>query len=432
MLNLELSHNSNLASNAPILHVSGAEPFSEVTLSAKAIDSRGQIYKATAEFLSDHNGAVRTHKSPSLAGSFRGKDKSGLFWSLSPVDKDLKRPSFGLDNLHSLKMTFSAQDNLTSRTSIQSYNHVLKDENVETISVHENNVVLNAYLPQGRTKCTPTVLVLGGYGGKFRWSNGYAKLLASHGIAAIAVAYVGFRELPNQSFKHIDLTYFDHVLAKLEQYGIIGSDVPLGLLGCSMGGQLALMLASLNPRFQAVSVCGSPTYVTGAVGGHMYLLDTLTPRKILEYKKACWLSNGRIIPFLKARFDWKNVWRFIDQNGVEFSGVYDYLFKKPEKYEYARIPIERINGKTLFFSGSEDRLFKAGDFAEMALHHMSRSDRKRFTHYHYEGAGHIFRLPNTPTTNEWFYDTFKINMGGNPASSASAYINHWNKIVAFF
>ena len=434
MLNIQASHSSLRADRTPCVHVSGAKPGTMVRIGVSASDARGETYRSKAVFRADIDGAVNSATSWSHEGDYQGIDRSGLFWSMSPDSEDLNTPAFSLDKLNSFKLSMSAEqiDSDTSFTTQTDHKVVLLEEGLETKNIREDGIMANVFQPANRCAKDPVIFVLGGYGGKFRWSNGFAKLMASRGLATVAIGYTGFGKANKAHFGRIDLTYFDKVIEKLSQLKVVEEATPLGLLGCSMGGQLALLLASRNPRFKAISVCGAPTYVTSSVGDVTYLLDTLTPKSFRKCVKACWLDDGRILPFAKARFDLKNIYRFLTGQGVEFSASHKYIFRNPERFEHARIPIENINGPVQFFSGGDDRLICSAEFAETAIDRAGTANKSRFEHFHYSGGAHIFRLPNTPTTGETFKSVFKVNMGGNPAASAAANMDHWRRMVGFF
>ncbi len=94
----------------------------------------------------------------------------------------------------------------------------------------------------------PGVLVLGG-------SEGGAPLraaawLASHGYAALALAYFRYEDLPAR-LEAIPLEYFGQGVAWMMQRPEIAPE-RIGVLGTSRGGELALQVASLYSQIKAV------------------------------------------------------------------------------------------------------------------------------------------------------------------------------------
>jgi Acyl-CoA thioester hydrolase/BAAT N-terminal region len=56
-----------------------------VTVTARAVDARGQHWRSQATFRADRHGTVDLDRAAPRAGSYQRPDGMGLFWSLDPV-----------------------------------------------------------------------------------------------------------------------------------------------------------------------------------------------------------------------------------------------------------------------------------------------------------------------------------------------------------
>src|SRR3972149_6168899 len=64
------------------IRLSGVRPGSRVVIATSASGLSG-TGRSSAEFVADETGVVDVNTSPSLAGTYRGVDGMGLFWSLA-------------------------------------------------------------------------------------------------------------------------------------------------------------------------------------------------------------------------------------------------------------------------------------------------------------------------------------------------------------
>ncbi len=94
----------------------------------------------------------------------------------------------------------------------------------------------------------PAVVVLGGSEGGLPLRN--AAWLASHGYAALALAYFRYDNLP-QRLEAIPLEYFGQALSWMASRPEIDAN-HIGVMGVSRGGELALQLGSMYPQIKAV------------------------------------------------------------------------------------------------------------------------------------------------------------------------------------
>lgn len=107
------------------------------------------------------------------------------------------------------------------------------------------------YVPDRATP-VPGILILHHAGGLREPEHNYARRLASSGFAALAVAYpVGWIPPPNMALAEA----VDWIAAQPES-----SDMPVGVLGFSIGGSKALLVAALRPQRVKAVVAYYATY----------------------------------------------------------------------------------------------------------------------------------------------------------------------------
>ena len=84
--------------------------------------------------------------------------------------------------------------------------------------------------------------MLGGAGGLWEFK---ASLLASHGFAALALAYVAYEDLPEFPPEYLDLEYFEEAANWLSNHPAVLAH-GIGIHSICYGSWIALLMASLN------------------------------------------------------------------------------------------------------------------------------------------------------------------------------------------
>jgi uncharacterized protein len=91
----------------------------------------------------------------------------------------------------------------------------------------------------------------------------YARAFASNGFAALTLAYFGYPNLPEELVE-IPIEYFGKTAAWMKAHPKVKAG-RRGLVGGSKGGELTLLLASLNNDFQAVVAMTPAAHVWEAI-----------------------------------------------------------------------------------------------------------------------------------------------------------------------
>jgi dienelactone hydrolase len=224
-----------------------------------------------------------------------------------------------------------------------------------------------------------------------------AAWLASHGYAALALAYFRYEDLPPQ-LESIPLEYFQKALQWMGQRPEIG-DSRIAVLGGSRGGELALQLGAMFPRISAVVA-----YVPSNVRIASCCRNTGGP---------AWTWQGLALAYVTPRQK---------SNAGERAS--------------ATIEVENTKGPILMISGEGDRVWNSWEMADdvvlrLKSHHFAYS----FENLKYPHAGHFAgRQEFAPT---WHSDVRnptsgrENDPGGNPEGDARSSFDSIPKVLEF-
>jgi dienelactone hydrolase len=405
--------------DAPLdVRLRGLKSHERVAIRARATFSeRAGSWSTSVVYLADAAGEVDLNVQAPTAGDFTEADANGLIWSLRPDDSNTNARSLsdGLDP-YELRITAQTENALLEQLVVRR----AIAEDVQIIEVRGSCLQANLFLPNGSGPF-PTVLVLGGSGGGFPDSS--AALFASHGFAAVSLAYFGVEGLPPE-LRQIPLEYFESALQWIAEHPLLQAD-RLAVSGTSRGGELALLLASRYPQLRSVVAYVPSSHVWGAVSRSDDFGN--------EDEYAAWTYEGHAIPYAgRVRNDAVEP----DAHGVIrlTPAFLDYL-ADTEHSDPAVIPVERINGPVLLISGTDDALWPSAHFGDLIA---QRARDKGFDfaveHLSFEGAGHSIGAGYAPTTvNQAFHPIRKaiIDLGGTPAGLAKARAESWPRVLDF-
>ncbi|QRF59539.1 acyl-CoA thioesterase/bile acid-CoA:amino acid N-acyltransferase family protein [Variovorax paradoxus] len=376
-----------------------------------------EVLQSEAFFVADANGTVDATRQSPVAGSYHGVDAMGLFWSRAPVPPERVGGIAGLsdDPLTATLRAVRGNDEASTAASIR---RVYVGDGVRQREVRERGLVGKLFEPAG-TGPHPAVLVLGGSNGSLAWSQEMAALLASHGFAALALAYFAADGLP-PTLDRIPLEYFGTALEWLAQQPGVMAD-RIGTVGVSRGGELALLLGAHFPAIGCVIgyVPSGIVWPAYPASGH-----------------GAWTLGGQEIAFASTLTHAQ--WDEAVARGLAREDSFDwYLIPLRDQalLEQTSIRVENINGPVLLISGEADGLWPSTDLADFAL---QRLLEKRFPHraehLSYPRAGHSIAWPNAPTTMTRSTHAISgetMDMGGTPEGNARARSASWPRMLAF-
>jgi dienelactone hydrolase len=267
----------------------------------------------------------------------------------------------------------------------------------------------------------PGVVAFGGSEGGLVFSATWAPVLASRGLATLAIAYFGTPGLP-ATLAGIEV----EVVQRAAEWLLGRDDIAarkVGVLGHSRGSELALWAGALMDSVGAV-VAFAPSGISWAgidAGG---AADT-----------PAWAFRGRPLPWAPIGAAAKTT--LAPAGGpVALRGAFDPVLTDPARFGHAVIPVETIRGPILFVSGEADTMWPATPMAQIAEQRArDRGFGHRLVHLHYREGGHLCAgIPGIPVATETPAHPLtgvRYSLGGTQAGNARARADSWPRVVAF-
>ncbi len=183
----------------------------------------------------------------------------------------------------------------------------------------------------------PAILVLGGSEGGVPEDD--AAWWASHGVAALGLAYFGAGDLPS-ALVEIPLEYFLSAVDALRARPEVDADRVL-LFGASRGSEAALLTAAHDPKVAGVIVVAPSSIVWSG-------LD------FSRGPRSAWTYGGEPLPFLSVPLS-VDMLRMALGLPVSLRDEFERGAKgaTPDVF----IPVERIQGPLLLIAGTDDQLW---------------------------------------------------------------------------
>ena len=325
----------------------GLQPNQRVSIRAELVDGADAHWSSRADFVADEGGSIDTSKHPALAGSYKGVSTTGLIWSMLPSSKKAARyqapRDFGIQVID-FHLRLGKVEAGAARLE-----QVTMAEGVQQVILRYGDLRATFFSPPGNDR-HPGVLVLGGSEGGL--PSRRAAWLASHGFAALAVAYFRYDDLPKE-LAGIPLEYFGRALTWMANRPEIAAD-RIAVMGTSRGAELALQLGSMFPRIRAV-VAYSPANV--------------------RYPACC--------GFTAVPYAW--TW---NGNGLAFRPLRPGA-AQVEMVRKSEIEVERTQGPVLLISGDADRVWDSNSMADSVVARLKRhAFAYNVEHLNYAHAGH--------------------------------------------
>lgn len=384
---IELTPNPALADAQVAIRLAGFPPSREVTLRARLPDDGGQRWESYAVFETDARGTVEVAARAPLSGTYAGVDPMGLVWSALPASGVEGAQAYRQATLAPRRLTFVAEVAVAAVATADLERLSVAPEVIRS-QANEQGLYGTLFRPAGPGP-HPAVLVLGGSeGGLGVVVLRTAALLASHGYAALVLAYFGGGTLPLR-LENVPLEYFEGAIGWLQAQPAVRGD-RLAVLGVSRGGELALLLGATFPEFKAV---------VSYVGSGMIFPSPDGPRP-------AWTYRGVPLPFVPL-----------------YSAIDD-----PDVRERTSIPVGRIAGSVLLISGEDDQLWPSALLSQIASDRLTQSGHP-YPHEHlrYASAGHLIGLPYFPTAGRHIG---RRDYGGTAQGNAFANADSWPRVLA--
>lgn len=407
--------------------VSGCRPGESVTLRGRMRDGLGRRWESRAVFQAGPDGSIDVATARPAGGTYDTANARGLLWSMRLVEGQGGGP---WANASPLESEFTAEraapdtgapdGGSAARVRVS---RAFMGPGVTRTEVRDEGLFATLFRPAGRGP-RPAVIVVPGSGGGVPEAN--AALLASHGFVGLALAYFRTGHLP-EWLAEIPLEYFETAIRWLSRHEAV-AERPLGVMGGSRGGELALLLGATFGDIKAVVAYVPSGVVHAGISG-----GGLRER----YSRPAWTWKGQAaLPFISSR-DASNMEEPApSEEPLALTPRFLRALEGRAAVEAAEIPVERINGPVLLISGQDDQMWPSPVLAEIAMRRLARHHH-RFpdTHLSYPGAGHIIGppgLPATVTASEHPLAGRSLAYGGNPKDNAAAAADSWPKVLALF
>ncbi|XP_069819293.1 acyl-coenzyme A amino acid N-acyltransferase 1-like [Dendropsophus ebraccatus] len=385
----------------------GLPPEQVITLRAWLKDEKGQIFYSRAFYKADMDGKVDLEKSPATGGDFHGVCPMGLFWALKPavpflrlMKRDVMGSPFSvqLEVYHSLVLDALPEESPAATKVIERW---YVAPGVQRILIRDGRVRGALFLPPGEGPFPGVIDMFGGVGGLIEFRS---SLLASHGFAALALAYFAYDDLPSY-LSEVDLKYFEEAAQFLCGHPKVSSD-GVGVVAISKGAEMALAMASYLPQV-AATVCINGT---NAVNGNSLIYGDV-------------LLNG--MPYQAEKL------LITEYGSLYFTNTMDDP-RKPE-HQGSVIPLEKARGPILFLVGDKDQNYNSLFFAREAMARAVKYGKKDVYLQCYPGAGHLLEPPGSPfcPVSQSPFFPLPLTWGGELIPHCRAQDTSWKELQEF-
>lgn len=406
------------------IELRGFPPRHPVSLTATETFPSGSRWQGQATFISDENGRIDVAHQAPVSGTYDGVSPMGLFWSMARLPGEaLPIPADSMMRPFHVHLEATSAEGVGAATEFE--RRVAAPE-VTRQPIRTAGLIGTLFLPPGDGRF-PTVIVVSGGGGAIEEFK--AAVLASHGYAALALAYFAQPGLP-RGLVNIPLEYFENAIAWVRAQPWF-SDRLLAVWGDSRGGELALLLGATFPEISAVMAWAPSGVVFWALG----LAEPGDTRP-----RAAWTFRGKPLPFLQENNTAGDPEpTFEPGRPVAYAPFYRSQLRDALAVERATIPVENIHGPVQLVSGMDDQMWPASDLADIAFRRLEAHHHPyTFRHLKYPGAGHMILVPYWPLTQARVYTMqveglrgVRLTQGGSVKADAEAGIDAWRDSLAF-
>jgi dienelactone hydrolase len=252
-----------------------------------------------------------------------------------------------------------------------------KDFEYEVIKVDYKNLVANLYLPKTTGKVA-VVIAIGGSEGGISTGNSNGEMIAPHGVALLGLAYFKEKGI-SETLDHIPLEYFKDAIDFLETIDEIDPS-RVGFVGGSRGAELALLLASKEPRIKSV-VATTPSSVA------WYGRTT---------SQSAWTLNGKDIPALSLELDDKSL----------LLRRFEVALENKDNVQKALFSFEKINGPILLISAEKDQVWPSYQMSKDIVLYLKEHNFKYSIEHNSYATGHGFSGETAPAIKKSIIDHF--------------------------
>jgi len=389
--------------------ISGCEPGSQVAVWAR-VEIDNATRHATATFRASQDGTIDTSRDASLAGTYTGVDPFGLWWSGEHAGPSTSRiPS---------PVSAAMRVKTGGRTARAAIERQWLAPGATVTEVREPGVWGLFARPAGRGPF-PAVIAFAGSSGGLGAAAAWAPMLASHGIAALAIAYFGIPGLP-EALVRIDIEVVGRAATwLLRQPGV--AHAPVGVIGMSRGSELALLAGALLQPIGPVVVFAPSGVCWAGLGPHG------------PADAPAWRFGGDDVPCAGVYPGGLPLPAATPGAPIALRPYYEAFLADQAVIRAAEIPVEQVKGPILMVSGEADAMWPATEMAQLAQRRAAeRGFPHQLTHLRYPDAGHLCGgVPGTPVATQIRHPLTRqtYSLGGTPAANAHARADSWPRVL---
>lgn len=406
---ITITPNGELLDVPVALRIAGLTPGQQVTVHARRVVRQDEVYSSKLNYTADANGTIDLSSVP--AGKQTTEAPNRLLWSMT-MEPGVKQESTRRSDLEPLETTITAEHNGKTIASA-TLKQLIQGPSVVRKPIRERGLVGTCFSPSKPGKY-PAILCFGGSGGGL--SETREALLASQGYVVFALAYFNYEQLP-KSMAEIPLEYFGTAIDWLQKQENVQQH-RMAVLGTSRGGELALLLGTIYPQIKAV-IAYVPSHVVW--GGNLF--------------QSAWSYQGKPVRFMSKLPDANLVKELMKPDPASNTPAFLLQLANAEEVRLASIPVEKIQGPVLLFSGEDDRLWPSTYMSKRVMERLKEHQHPHASeHYAYPSCGHTFALPMLPPLpNRRVHRVTRqeIAYGGTLEASAFAAWDSWGKLKQF-
>ncbi|MDD4849961.1 MAG: acyl-CoA thioester hydrolase/BAAT C-terminal domain-containing protein [Gemmiger sp.] len=236
----------------------------------------------------------------------------------------------------------------------------------KTFSIEQDGFIGRLFTPEGNRFPGKALVAFSGSDGRFALPCLLGQLFAENGIAVLAIAYFNLPGLPS-SLCAIPMEPVEKAARWLRANGY----AKIGVWGISMGAELALLAGAQMPGLISCVIAASPI---------CFITQGFTKdKRVQPHSEFTWRgADLPYRPYTVKRFTktliLKSWCRYGDPG---FRLCYEPLMALPD--EKSVIPVEKIQGPVLLFSGGLDSMWPAQESADFL---MQRLEKRNFPYLH--------------------------------------------------
>ncbi|MCH2197389.1 MAG: palmitoyl-CoA hydrolase [Flavobacteriales bacterium] len=237
-----------------------------------------------------------------------------------------------------------------------------------------------SYFASAETEKQPAVILVGGGA----WGDYWGQELAKAGFVGLSLPYCQEEGLPALP-EEIPLEYFEKAAGWLSQQPEVDPENIL-VMGASRNAELALVVASYFPDLVHGAIAYSPSSVSWS--------NTVLPYNSDQVKPS-WTYRSQAVPFIPMEKFQGGEAEMVQPLPYWVSG-----FSNEAIVHRAAIPVEKVSGPIILFSGIADQVWPSARMADM-IEGRAKSSGFKFDleNIQFQNAGHLISgNPNSPST----------------------------------